>query len=121
MGLLDWIKQLFSNNKKNARIYATTFNKTYGEGDPLEVGLYEGTTPLANKKIIININGVNYERVTDENGIAKLNINLKVGEYKTLLTFNEDEIYNQTFRLPSGRTVGLEDGCRPLENGFRGG
>ena len=36
---------------------------------------------IAGKKVIININGVNYTRTTDENGIASIAINLGSGEY----------------------------------------
>lgn len=36
---------------------------------------------LANSKVSFNINGVIYERTTDVNGSAKLNINLMAGEY----------------------------------------
>ena len=38
-------------------------------------------TPLANRNVTFNIYGVMYTRVTDDNGIAKLNINLHPGEY----------------------------------------
>ena len=37
--------------------------------------------PLSNVNVTFNINGVFYERTTDENGVAKLNINLHPGEY----------------------------------------
>ena len=37
--------------------------------------------PLANSDVTFNINGVFYNRKTDENGIARLNINLNSGEY----------------------------------------
>ena len=37
--------------------------------------------PLANQEVSININGVFYYMVTDENGMARLNINLNPGEY----------------------------------------
>ncbi len=43
--------------------------------------------PLANKTVNFNINGVFYTRDTDENGIAKLNINLNSGNY-TLTAYN---------------------------------
>ena len=36
---------------------------------------------LTNKVVSFNINGVFYNRTTDENGVAKLNINLSPGEY----------------------------------------
>ena len=38
-------------------------------------------TPLANTKVSFNINGMIYNRTTDENGTAVMNINLGAGEY----------------------------------------
>lgn len=37
--------------------------------------------PLANSDVTFNINGVFYNRKTNENGVARLNINLNTGEY----------------------------------------
>lgn len=37
--------------------------------------------PLKNTIVLFNINGVFYNKITDSNGIATLNINLHVGEY----------------------------------------
>lgn len=93
MGLLDTIKNILSLNKKNAQIYATTLQKTYGETEPLEIGLYDGKTPIVNTTINITINGVKYNRQTDSNGIAKLNINLGTGSYIAIIEF-ETETYN---------------------------
>lgn len=94
--IIDWIKELFSNNKQNTELYVKDFEKNYGESDQLEVGLYSNQNPLINKNIIIKINDREYERKTDENGIARLNINLLVGKYETLFTFNGDEEYNKS-------------------------
>lgn len=93
MGLLDIIKSILGKNKPNAQIYCTTLKKTYGQSEPLEIGLYDGKTPIASNKIIININNKDYERTTDSNGIAKLNINLPVGTYKAYISF-QNEAYN---------------------------
>ena len=37
--------------------------------------------PLVNTTVLFNINGVFYNRITNDNGTAKLNINLEPGEY----------------------------------------
>ena len=93
MNIIDWIKNILSNNKKNAQIYATTLKKTYNTQDQLEIGLYDNKTPIANNKITININGKDYTRTTDTNGIAKLNINLPVGSYRAYIKFHSEN-YN---------------------------
>ena len=55
---------------------------TYKDGSQFEATLVDGKgNPLANANIRFNINGVFYDRPTDENGIARLNIRLMPGEY----------------------------------------
>ena len=93
MGFIDFLKELFGNNKKNARLIIKDLSKTFGEKDQLEIALYEGNTPLIDKAITIEVNGVKYSRKTDNNGIAHLNINLAVGEYEAKIEFI-DEDYN---------------------------
>lgn len=93
MGLLDFIFKFIGSGKKNVQIIAQDLTKTYKESEALEVGLYSDKQPLVNKPIEIEINSRTYERTTDNNGIAKLNINLGIGKYKTLLTFKGDDEY----------------------------
>jgi len=93
MSFLDFLKNLFGNNKKNARLITKDLTKTFGEKDPLEIGLFEGNTPLSDKNVTIEINGVTYQRKTDSNGISRLNINLPVGSYDPKIEFVDDD-YN---------------------------
>ena len=52
-------------------------------------------SPLAGSVVTFNINGVFYTKVTDENGFATLNINLKPGKYiVTAITSNGLHISN---------------------------
>jgi hypothetical protein len=82
MSFIDYIKNFIGSNKKNARFITTPFAKTFGDPEPLEVALYDGSTPIVNQEIGLQIIGGNtYIKTTDENGIAKLNINLSPGEY----------------------------------------
>ena len=98
MGLIDIIKSILTFNKKPARIIVEDLSKTSGESTPLEIGLYSESTPLTDKTLNIKINNVNYIRTTNENGIAKLNINLPIGEYDTHITFDDpDYHYTRSF------------------------
>mgnify|MGYP000571173011 CR=1 FL=1 len=60
-------KNITKYYKNNTQYYATFLNK---DGKPLK-----------NTTVEFNIYGVFYKRITDENGTAKLNINLRPGEY----------------------------------------
>ena len=61
---------------------AKDVNMKYRDGTKFELKLLNGKgNPFAAQKITFNINGVFYERITDSNGIARLNINLQAGEY----------------------------------------
>ncbi|WP_296884924.1 Ig-like domain-containing protein [uncultured Methanobrevibacter sp.] len=93
MSFLDLIRELLGNNKKNAQLITKDLCKVYGEKDQLEVALYEGNIPLVNKIVTFNVNGRDYERKTDESGIARLNINLNPGVYTPLISFKDDN-YN---------------------------
>ena len=94
MSIIDYIRNLINNGKKTPQIYATTLKKKYNEKEQLEIGLYDNKTPITNNKITININNRDYERTTDNDGIAKLNINLPVGSYTAKIRF-QDENYNE--------------------------
>ena len=97
MGILDFIKNLFSNGKTNTKIITKDFEKVYKDDDKLEIGLYDtNKNPLSDKDILININDVDYIRKTDTDGIARLNINLMPGVYKAYVKFKGDDGYNQS-------------------------
>lgn len=85
MSFWDFIKNFITNNKKDARFITKTLIKTYGEPDQLEVGLYDKNTPIDNEEIGIEVNGKQYIKTTDNDGIARLNINLGAGNYTAKL------------------------------------
>ncbi|WP_407380094.1 Ig-like domain repeat protein [Methanobrevibacter sp.] len=79
---------------------ATDLTKKYGEAGAFEAKLVDGQgNPYANQTVGFNINGVFYNRTTDANGIARLNINLIPGEYiitssyESALTSNKVIVY----------------------------
>ncbi len=98
MSLLDKILNLFNVNKKYPKIITEDLHKVSGEAKQLEVAIYDGKTPIVNKKVTFKVNGVPYERSTNEEGIAKLNINLPVGEYDAHIWFDDpDYVFVKTF------------------------
>ena len=97
MSLLDIIKNLFNNNKINTHVYCEDLHKIKGETTPLSVVLTDKNgNLLANKPVDIEINNVKYTRITDENGIARLNINLNVDSYPVGVSFKGDDEYNKS-------------------------
>ena len=61
---------------------AKDISMRYHDGTKFEAKLVDGQgKPFANPAITFNIDGVFYNKNTDANGIARLNINLMVGEY----------------------------------------
>ena len=61
---------------------AKDVNMRYRDGTKFEAKLLDGQgNPFANQFITFNINGVFYSRITDNSGIARLNLNLMAGEY----------------------------------------
>ncbi len=61
---------------------ASDLTKQYGVASPFAVTLVDGQgLPYAGQMITFNINGVFYNRTTNDEGIARLNINLIPGEY----------------------------------------
>ncbi|WP_409199779.1 beta strand repeat-containing protein [Methanobrevibacter sp. DSM 116169] len=74
---------------------ANDVNKTFGTNDTYDMTLVDGAgQAIANTNITININGVFYNRTTDGNGIARLNINLNPGSYIATATYNESTTSN---------------------------
>ena len=63
-------------------LQAKDLSMRYKDGSKFEVKLLDGQgKAFAGQKITFNINGVFYDRTTDVNGVARLNINLMAGQY----------------------------------------
>ena len=73
----------------------------YQDGTQFKATLVDGQgKPYANQQVSFNINGVYYTRNTDENGTAKLNINLIPGKYIITSSYNGLNIAN-TIKIES--------------------
>ena len=63
-------------------LYANDLVVSYGSKSRFEAKVVDGQgNPYPNQVVTFNINGVSYNRASDNNGVAGLNINLPAGEY----------------------------------------
>ena len=95
MNIIEYILNLFKTGKKSAQLYTTKLQKRYDEKGALEVGLYADKTPIPDEDLGIEVNGKQYIRTTDENGVAKLNVNLPVGQYTAKVYWRGNSEYNK--------------------------
>ena len=64
-----------------------------GSGKYFNITLKVGDVALPQRNVILNINGINYTRVTNDDGVAKIQINLNAGKYLIkYYYFGEDRI-----------------------------
>ena len=62
----------------------------YKDGSKFNVTLTDlNSVPMANETVTFNINGLSYNRTTNENGVAGLNINLWPGTYKISYSYSD--------------------------------
>ena len=74
---------------------AKDIQMNYMDGSKFKVKLLDGKgNPFANQFVTFNINGILYKRLTDDEGIAGLNINLMVGKYIITSSYNGANIAN---------------------------
>ena len=77
-------------------LYAEDMEMKYRDGSKFNVKLVDGKgNPFAKESITFNINGVFYTRITNDNGIASLNINLMSGKYIITSSYNGLNIANK--------------------------
>lgn len=75
---------------------------TYHDGSRFVAKLLNGQgSPYSGQTVIFNINGVFYDRITDNNGQVSLNINLDSGKYIITSSYNAFNIANEIIINPS--------------------
>lgn len=75
---------------------AEDLSMKYHDGSKFEVKVLDGTgDAIVNANVKFNVNGVFYTRVSDSNGIARLNINLMSGQYIITSSYNTLNISNK--------------------------
>ena len=95
MSFIDDIINIFNNKKTKTNIQTKKLNKIYKDNnEPFQARLTNNNGDgLPDKIVRFVVNNVTYERNTDTNGIATLNMNLNVGSYSIDVFFDGDESY----------------------------
>ena len=81
---------VYNNTPKMDKYFLSSegLEKYFGNKKPLEFTLLDSLgKPVSNKTISIVINGKPYNRTTDDNGTARININLNSGNYTVSATY----------------------------------
>ena len=78
----------------------------YKNGTSFDVSVTDGGKAVAGVEVTFTINGVNYTRVTDSEGVARLNINLNPGVYSITASYNGQSITRNVTVLS---TIVVED------------
>lgn len=79
----------------STKIIGNDFIKREVEEKALRVQLVDAyDNPMPMENLIFTVNGVDYERITDDKGYASLNINLPIGTYICNIQFNSVAQYS---------------------------
>ena len=79
-------------------VKADNLTKYYHGSERFTVNITRNSQPVANKTLRIELNGMKYERTTNNNGITSIGINLPSGTYN-VSTFVDDQIINSTITI----------------------
>ena len=81
---------------KDLKLYTEDLVKIYKNDSQ-----FEAKIDISGENVIFEINGQTYNRTSDKNGIAKININLNPGNYTIRTTFNGTTVENSITVLPT--------------------
>lgn len=82
-------------SKINTQLITNDFTEKFGENKMYSAKLVdENGKGIANQNVVISVNGADYTKVSDENGIAKLTIRLGPGNYKVTSSYAGNTLYN---------------------------
>ncbi|MBR0271295.1 MAG: Ig-like domain repeat protein [Methanobrevibacter sp.] len=87
------IVSLFIVDDTKTSIVPYTSSVTEGRGEKFNVYLSSNSIKLPNKEVIISVNGRNYTKTTNEDGIASLTINLSPNSYDMKFYFLGDDFF----------------------------
>ncbi len=108
------------NSSKAVDLKAPEIEMYYKNGTRFIVTLTFNGTAIANETVIININGVNNTRKTNENGTVRMAINLDKGEYDVAVFYEGTSAYDPATvdsKITVLSTINGEDITKIYRNG----
>lgn len=95
---LNCSDDILQDNVKSTFLSGNDIEFYYGNGAAYDVVLSDGEGKLlSNQNIIFNINGYNYTRTTNDDGIASITINLNSGNYNITSYYVGTKDYESSF------------------------
>lgn len=77
-----------SNQQEDYILKASNVNMYYKGNSSYEVVLSQGENPVSNASISVSINGVSYNKTTDDEGKISIPLDLKVGSHSVTASFD---------------------------------
>ena len=100
---VNWIDSAALNRTSCLKVYA--FDLPIYTNDLVKIykndSQFEANIGIANETVTFEINGGSYSRISDENGTARIAINLNPGNYTIKTTFNGTTVENKITVLPT--------------------
>ncbi len=121
LALHDILVLEFEKSNPEVNLTAPSVEKYFGGSQRFVVYLFDGDgNPLSNESISIDINGITYNRTTNENGSSSITLGLNSGEYDVVVKYKGSDIYkpcevNSTVTIKS--TIGGKDITKVYRNG----
>lgn len=101
---------------RDLQIIASDLIKVYGSSDVLKIQLKDGNDILYGYPVRITINGVTYNKITENDGFATLNINLNPGNFPTIISITGDNTYNPQTKEILVRVLNNTDSTSSTKN-----
>ena len=90
-----------SQSEDNIELNASDVTKYYKGEEPYTVTVYKNGIPVSGASVSISLNGAEYTRTTNDNGIAKLNLNLLSGTYQITSSYKGKQVTSKVTIKPT--------------------
>ena len=90
-----------SQSEDKIELKASDVTKYYRGDEAYAVTVYKNGIPVSGASVSISLNGAEYTRTTNDNGIAKLNLNLPSGTYQITSSYKGKQVTSKVTIKPT--------------------